>query len=82
MSPVFGPADAYVYTWCGCVALLTVCTAQGEKVTRAVITVPAYFTDKQRAATEAAGLVRVCAPSASGYVCARACVCVRVRGRA
>jgi molecular chaperone DnaK len=27
----------------------------GEKVTKAVITVPAYFTDEQRAATEAAG---------------------------
>jgi len=29
----------------------------GEKVTRAVITVPAYFTDQQRRATEAAGLL-------------------------
>ena len=29
----------------------------GEKVTRAVITVPAYFNDKQRRATEAAGLL-------------------------
>lgn len=29
----------------------------GEKVTRAVITVPAYFTDRQRQATEAAGLL-------------------------
>jgi molecular chaperone DnaK len=29
----------------------------GEKVTRAVITVPAYFTDKQREATEAAGML-------------------------
>jgi hypothetical protein len=31
--------------------------ALGEKVTRAVITVPAYFTDAQREATEAAGLL-------------------------
>jgi len=29
----------------------------GEKVTRAVITVPAYFNDRQREATEAAGLL-------------------------
>lgn len=29
----------------------------GEKVTRAVITVPAYFTDEQREATEAAGMI-------------------------